>query len=243
MERFPLLRLVGAVFKDNFYFDRKLSMAIVNINNAYFLPHSLDGNALSQGLEPKLVPSSNSFLVHIQEFSQNLHVFTAKDYAHELLCQMVLEVKEILLPMNEREEKSTNLAPVVACNFPSINLEKLNEKKIFGTHIQGMLMCQFQLKVLEQLLLFCDKQGATNLILMIKDKNLAYLKTYSRFTISEKQVITPKGQYMQIVIPKNAGIYNKVLGSMEQLDKQFRYTLWRRQRYNPAIRGYLRSNS
>ena len=217
-------------------------MATVNINNAYLLAHPLNRNAFPQRLEAKSAFLHTEFLVHIQEFSPNLHAFMFKDNIHELLCEMVLEVKETLLFMNERGGKASHLAPVVACNFPSISLEKLNKKKSLGTHLQEMIMHQFQLKVLEKLLLFCDRQGATSLNLMIKDKNLNYLKAYSHFTVSEKQVITPKGQYMQIVIPTNEETYDKVLDFMEQLEQQFRYALWRRQRYNPAIRQYLKLN-
>ncbi len=105
---------------------------------------------MSQGLEAKLAPLGDSFLVHTQEFSPNLHVFRAKDYTHQLLCEMTLEVKEIFVSLEEEGEGGGYLVPVVACSFPPISLQKLNKKTSFDGYLQELLMDQFQLKVLEQ---------------------------------------------------------------------------------------------
>ena len=214
-------------------------MAKATINTT----HPLRGNGLPQGLEPELASLSHSFLVHFQEFSPYLHVFRAKDYTHGLLCEMTLEVKEIFVT----REEGGYLTPVVACSFPAISLQKLNEKTGFDGYLQELLMGQFQLKVMEQLLLFCEEKGATNLVLTANDAvhgaGLDYLKFYRFFLVSEEQVATSRGEETQIMIPADAGTYDKVVDFMDKIDREFRCALWRGQSINPAFRDYLITNA
>lgn len=201
----------------------------------------LDGNILPQGLETTSPFLNDSFLVDFQEFSRNLHVFRAIDRNHELCCEMVLEVTENLI--SEEAEDGAYLASIVACSFPSINLQKLNEKIDFDSYLQGILMFQFQLKILEQLFLFCEQKDAVRLILTIPDANLDYLEIYSRFFVSQEQVITPRGERTRVVIPTDVHTYDEIVAFMDELDKDFRKILWRGQRASPAFRDYLKSNA
>ena len=200
-------------------------MAKETVNTIY----PLRGSALSQGLEAKLATLSDSFLVHTQEFSPNLHVFRAKDYTHQLLCEMTLEVKEVFVSLEEEGEDGGYLAPIVACSFPPISLQKLNEKTSFDGYLQELLMGQFQLKVLEQLLLFCEQKDAANLMLPLNDPvneaDLDYLKFYRRFLVSEEQVTTPRGEETQIMIPTDVGTYDQVIDFMDKVDREFRCAL------------------
>lgn len=218
-------------------------MAKATVNNVYPLRRA----ALSQGLETKLATLSDSFLVDIQEFSPNLHIFIAKDYTHELLFKMTLEVKEIFVSLEEDSEGGGYFAPVVACSFPSISLQKLNEKTSFDGYLQELLMGQFQLKILDCLLLFCEQEDAANLILTlndtINDADLDYLKFYRRFLVSEEQVITSRGEETQIVIPTDVGTYDNVIDFIYKIDREFRCALWRGQSVNTAFRDYLKSNA
>jgi hypothetical protein len=207
----------------------------------------LYGNGSLQRGEAKLALLSETFLVHFQKFSPNLHIFMAKDYTHELLCEMTLEVKEILLPLSEDKEGEGHLATVVACSFPPISLEKLNEKIGFDGYLQELAMGQFQLKILEQLLLFCKQEDAVNLILtvndMVNDADLDYLKFYRRFLISEAQVVTTRGEQTQIVIPADLATYDKVVDFMGKIDREFQCALWRGQSINPIFQDYLMSGA
>jgi len=218
-------------------------MAKETVNTIY----PLRGTALPQGLEAKLAPLGDSFLVHTQEFSPNLHIFITKDYTHELLCEMTLEVKEIFVSMEEEGEGGGYLAPIVACSFPPISLQKLNEKTSFDGYLQELLMGQFQLKVLEQLLLFCEQKDAASLMLTlndtVNDADLDYLKFYRRFLVSEDQVTTPRGEETQIMIPADVGTYDSVVDFMDKIDREFRCALWRGQSINPAFRDYLKSTA
>jgi hypothetical protein len=218
-------------------------MAKETVNTIY----PLRGSALSQGLEANLATLSDSFLVHTQEFSPNLHVFRAKDYTHQLLCEMTLEVKEVFVSLEEEGEDGGYLAPIVACSFPPISLQKLNEKTSFDGYLQELLMGQFQLKVLEQLLLFCEQKDAANLMLTLNDPvneaDLDYLKFYRRFLVSEDQVTTPRGEETQIMIPTDVDTYDQVIDFMDKIDREFRCALWRGQSINPAFREYLKSTA
>ena len=218
-------------------------MAIETVNTIYPFRRT----ALTQGLEEKIVALSDSFLVHIQEFSPNLHVFMARDYTHELLCKMTLEVKEIFVSLEEEGESGGYLAPIVACSFPPISLQKLNEKTSFDGYLQELLMGQFQLKILEQILLFCEQKDAANLMLTlndtVNDADLDYLKFYRRFLVSEEQVTTARGEETQIIIPTDMDTYDSVVDFMDKIDREFRCALWRGQSINPAFREYLKSYS
>ena len=211
------------------------------VNNVHFL----NGSDFPKRGETKFVPLSETFLVHIQEFSPHLHTFMAKDYTHELLCKMTLEVKEVLV---SREQAGGGyLAPVVACSLPAINLQKLNEKTGFDSYLQELLMGQFQLKILEQLLLFCEQQDAVNLMLTlndtVNDADLDYLKFYRRFLVSEEQVTTSRGEETQIIIPTDADTYDNVIDFMDKIDREFRCALWRGQSVNTTFRDYLKLNA
>lgn len=157
-----------------------------------------------------------------------------------------MEVKEIFVSLKE-EGEGGYLAPTVACSFPPISLEKLNEKTGFDSYLQELLMGQFQLKILEQLLLFGDRQDAVNLTLTLHDTvngaGLDYLKFYRRFLVSEEQVTTPTGRETQIIIPTEVDIYDNVIDFMDKIDREFRCALWRGQSINPAFQEYLKSNA
>jgi hypothetical protein len=196
-------------------------------------------NVLLQGTETKPLSLNDSFLVDFQEFLPNLYVFRAKDYTRELLCEMTLELKEILLSL----EEEGHLAPVVACSFPSLSLQKLNEKVGFDGYLQRMLMVQFHLKILEQLLLFCEQQDAANLILTVKDADSSSLEIYRRLLVAEEPVNVSGEEQVQVVIPVDGETYDKVIDFMDKIDREFRCALWRGQSINPIFREYLKSNA
>jgi hypothetical protein len=200
-------------------------------------------NTLSQGPAAKLPSLGNSFLVHFQEFSPNLHIFRVKDYTHDLLCEMTLEVKELLVPFAEESEEEACLSRAVSCGFSNFNLQNMSEKTGLDVYLQDLLIGQFQLKILEQLLLFCEQENATNLILMVSDPDLDSVQIYSRFFASEKRVETEKGEMTEIVIPTHGGTYDSIIDFMEKIDREFRCALWRGQSINPAFRAYLKSNA
>jgi len=204
---------------------------------------SFDRNLLSQGFESKRALFNDSFLVHFEEFSSNLYAFIAKDCTHELLCEMILEVKEIFVTLEEAGEEGGHLALVVTCSFPAISLEKLNEKTGFDSYLQEMLMYRFQLKILEGLLLFCEEKGASNLILTANSLELVYLEIFSCFFVSEEQANILQGEQTQIIIPTDIHTYDVITDFMDKIDRDFQKILWCDQNTNPNFRAYLKSNA
>src|ERR1700733_12476262 len=125
------------------------------INNSDIV-HRDESDAKQTAPDPSL---QDSFLADFQEFSPNLYVLIAKDSGHELTCQMTLELKESFVYLDE-ERKEGYLVPVMACCFPSLDVQKFSEKVGWDNYLQGILMFQFQLKILEQLFLFCEEKDA-----------------------------------------------------------------------------------
>ena len=209
--------------------------------------HSSNGKVLSQKLETKLTIQKslpqNSFLVDFQELSLNLYVFRAQDLNHKLACEITLELKEGFVYSKEESEEDEYLVPIIACNFPSIDLQRFNEKVGWDEYLQGILIIQFQLKILEQLFLFCEVKNAVNLLLTINNAKFDYLEIYRRFFISEKQVITARGRQTEIVMPTDVETYDKMIAFMDEVNKDFRQTLWCEQKNNAAFRKYLKEHS
>lgn len=184
------------------------------------LPQELDINTTP----PASLPP-RSFLADFQEFSPNLYVVRATEIYHELTLEMILELKERFVYSKGEAEEEVYLAPIIACTLPRIDVQKFNEKACQDACFQEILMIQFQLKVLEQLFLFCEEKAAVNLILTMSDSNLDYLEMYRDFFISEEQVITARGEHTEVVIPTDMETYNKVIDFMDQVDKYVCQTL------------------
>ncbi len=149
----------------------------------------------------------------------------ATEIYHELTLEMILELKERFVYSKGEAEEEVYLAPIIACALPRIDVQKLNEKACKDECLQEILMIQFQLKVLEQLFLFCEEKAAVNLILTMSDSNLDYLEMYRDFFISEEQVITARGEHTEVVIPTDVETYNKVIDFMDEVDKYVCQTL------------------
>lgn len=215
-----------------------LKLIVNNTNPTY-------GNVVSQDLEtnqtPLLSPPLGTFIVDFQEFSKNLFIFRAHDLNLKLKFEMTLELKEGFA--FSQEEVEEHLVPIVTCNFPSINVSKFNETACWDEYLQGILMFQFQLKILEQLFLFCEERDAVNLTMVFNDTDLNYLEIYRRFSISEEEFLTSRGVQTKIVIQTDVGAYDNVIDFMDDIDTDLRQTLWHDQKSNPAFRKYLLNNS
>jgi hypothetical protein len=125
-------------------------------------------------------------------------------------------------------------------------VQKFNAKVGFDAYLQGVVIFQFQLKILEQLLLFCGEKASVNLILTVNDANLDYLDyldIYSRFITSAKKVTSAKEEQTESVIPTDVETYEEVVDFMNEVEKQFRKTLWREQTVNLAFREYLKGHA
>jgi hypothetical protein len=140
-------------------------------------------------------------------------------------------------------EEEEYLVRILTCNFPSIDVSRFNEKVGVDEYLQGILMVQFQLKILEHLFLFCEEKEAVNLILTFNETDLDYLEIYRGFFIFEEEVITARGMQTKIIIPTEAKTYDDVIDFIDDVDTDLRQTLWHGQKFNPVFRKYLINHS
>ncbi len=189
------------------------------------------------------IPPQDPFLIHSRQIAHNLYTFSAHDSGHGLFCEMNVEIKESYTYSQEAGEERKYLVPMAFCNFPNIDTQRLNKKVCWDEYLQGSIMVQFQLKILEQLLLFCDEKDATHLILTINDVNDDYIEIYRPFALSEEQVITTEGEQTEIVISIDVETYDEAVDFMDKFDMDFQKTLWFHQKANPIFRKYLIDHS
>jgi len=185
------------------------------------------------------VGAKNSFFVNFRPLSQSLYAVSAYDLGHGLACEMNIEIKESYVYSQENGEDCNYLVPMALCNFPSIDTQRLNEKVCWDEYLQGSLMIQFQLKILEQILLFCEGKEATHLTLTLNAHNDDYLEVYRPFALSKEHITTTKDDQIEILMSTDTQTYDNVVDSIEEFDSDFQKTLWRHQKTNPIMRRYI----
>lgn len=183
--------------------------------------------------------SPATLLSHYQEISPNLYVFRFRDAHHELSCEITLELKSNFA-LSGKMGEGDYLVPVLTGDFPSIDVQQLQRKVPWDDYLHVVLTIRFHLKILEQLLLFCKEKHAANLSLSFEEANLDYMEVFRHFFIFKTEVLTPKGEQTEIVIPINSETYGELFKFMNRLSHDFRQNLWRDQKINPAYRQYLK---
>jgi hypothetical protein len=83
---------------------------------------------------------------------------------------------------------------VVLCHFPNILTEQLNEFIEEDETLHGMIMVQFQMKILEQLLLFSSDHEALSLFIHTENTSEGHaLGIYRKSAIYEDKIPTTTG--------------------------------------------------
>jgi len=174
-----------------------------------------------------------SFTAEVHVRGPNLYSLLARDLFDHLECELILETEE---------RDSDSLEPVaVICHFPNISDEKLQDHIWLDDTLYGIIMIQFQIKLLEQLLLFCATHYASKLIIFADDVQADALGVYQDFLTYHDQTLTYKGEKTEMVIPADRATFDAWIDFMEKITIDFRQTLWREQRSNPFIRQYLKN--
>jgi hypothetical protein len=57
------------------------------------------------------------------------------------------------------------------------------------------------------------------------------------------ETLTENGEQTEMVIPTDREAFDKWYGFMTEMSLKFEQDLWREQRFNPAIRNYLKSRT
>jgi hypothetical protein len=154
-----------------------------------------------------------------------------------------LEIQDMFGTDGIEDGEEDSLAPMLMADFPPLDGQLLCYKVHGDEYLYNMLMIRFYLNVLDDLLVFCEDYHVQGLMLTVRDDHLRVVETYQPFITKEMQEFTDKGERTQVIIPTFVDTYDALVDLMDNMDRDFRQTLWRQQRNNPIIRAYLKSCS
>jgi hypothetical protein len=175
--------------------------------------------------------SKSGFSVDVKKIGCTLYEMYIRDQPHDLECDLTLELEG---------SSGTTLSKTVICHLPNILKEDnklLNEEEL----LYGQIMIQFQMKILEQLLLFCARFCASYLVIYMDDDQAEGFGIYQDFLISQDPTLTENGEKTEMVIPADKETLADWRNFMAEATLSFEQELWREQRFNPVIRQYLKS--
>lgn len=179
------------------------------------------------------LPQQNQeFSCEIRMRSPFLYTLVARDKKHYLNCELTLEL----------ERNDPNSLSVI-CHFTPIDDEALHHFVLEDENLLGMILIHFQMKLLQQLLSFCDEQNASELIIRIDEGEEEAFGIYQEVVSYADKVPGKDGQVTEIVISTNSETLDHWAKFMNEVSQSFRQTLWRDQRTNHAIQAYLKFNS
>jgi hypothetical protein len=184
-----------------------------------------------------------TLLFDCREISSNLYIFMARDLDHELACEMTLELTEGFAPAADGIHEEDYIVPILTCNSLSIDVSRFNEKVCWDAYLQAMLLLQFQLKILEELLLFCEEKDVVTIMLTLNDTEEDDIEVFQRFSLSSERVITPNGEQAKIVIQAGTKTYDSIIDFIDEINRNFHQALWRNQKTNAAFRNYIKGHS
>jgi hypothetical protein len=174
------------------------------------------------------IPSNAGFSSEIRNMGPHIYELNIQDPFHDLGCSLILDL-----------EKSGGKTKAV-CHFPDI----LNESNRFleeDEDLYGIIMVQFQMKVLEQLFMFCANHNAFQLTIYMDGAQAEGFGIYRDFLNHCHKGLTESSEKTEITLPTDGETFNKWLAFMAEMNFQLEQGLWCEQRSNPAIRHYLKS--
>ena len=174
------------------------------------------------------------FSVETRNKGHHLYEMIIQDPSHYLSCTLDLEVEEYC----DREEGIAD--GTVICYFPPIDDSLLNTFIEMDEVLYGMIMVQFQMKVLEQLFLFCAAHYTSQLIIYMNDEQAEKFGIYDDFLSHDGKTLTLKGEKTELVLPANYQTFDKWIDFMDKTSRGFRQSLWKDKASNFTIRSYLK---
>jgi hypothetical protein len=183
--------------------------------------------------DSKKTLSTEQFSANIHPNGPFLYTMTVQDPSHFLACELVLEV--------EAKQKYTELNTVI-CHLPSIQEDDLSNLVEDDETLFCVIMIQFQMKILGQLLLFCINQKAAELKIYADDTYAGNLGIYHEFLSYGDPKDADSTDYLEIVVPINQQTYTEWIDFMNQICLKLRQSLWQNQKKNFAIKKYLKSH-
>ena len=128
------------------------------------------------------------------------------------------------------------------CHFPGIFDEKLVGYVWGDETLLGIILIQFQMKIMEQLLLFCANHYASQLVIYVEDDQDEVLGIYREFLYTEYLLLNQTNDNTQLTIPTHQYTFQNWSKFMNKVTLKFGQTLWQKQRTNPAVRHYLKTH-
>jgi hypothetical protein len=171
------------------------------------------------------------FTAKLSRIESHLYRITVRDPSHYLSCDLALEI---------RESGDESAFGDVVCHFPTIQDEYLRAFVWEDATLLSIILMQFHIKILEQLLLFCANHNALKLIIHANPLEAGPLEVYQDFIVHTDQVLTPQGRNTALVIPTDRAAHDKLIDYMEQIRTDFRDLLREDRHSNPIIHQYLK---
>jgi hypothetical protein len=172
-------------------------------------------------------PSTTSFTVKAHKIGSRLYEMTIQDSFHELACDLVMEIE------GNGEETA------VVCHFPSFmdDSHKLLDE---DEDLYGIIMIQFQMKVLDHLFLFCTEHKASQLSIYMDDDQAEGFCIVQAFLTHCDESIMEYHEKTEMLISTDQNILGEWRTFMKKTNLELEQDLWRQQRHNLVIRNYLR---
>lgn len=174
---------------------------------------------------------NGEFRVDVKNIGFNIYEMIVQDPSHFLGCSLTLELEEKLDKAEQRR---------IICHFPSIYGEKLREFIEEDDTLYEVIM--IQMKILEELLLFCSSHHASQLIIYTDDTQAEELGVYQEFLIYREQTFMKNSEQTKITIPSNRKTFDAWIEFMQETNLKLDQELWRNQRSSLAVRHYLKSH-
>ncbi|MEI8295648.1 MAG: hypothetical protein WCG04_03890 [Alphaproteobacteria bacterium] len=174
-----------------------------------------------------------NFTAEVMAKSPSSYVITARDSFNCLASEFTLEIED-------REEEG-ELGHVVVCNFSPIVDDQLRDWTTLDETLIDIIVAEFQMKVLESLLLFCSAKNVANLVIQIDDADGDALGIYLRLAAYKDKIPKYYRKLIQLTIPINQKTFDKWDFWMAKVNQDFRYALWTSQRNSDVI-TYFKSH-
>lgn len=180
---------------------------------------------------PQSASSNTGFTANLKKKGSDLYEMKIQDSFHDMECDLILEIE------NEDVGETT-----VICHFPPFFGES-NKFMEEDEALYGIITLQFQMKVLEQLFMFCADHNASQLAIYMDDDQAEGFGIYQDFLIYCDETLTENGEKTVMVIPTDRESFDKWRRFMAETSLRFEQDLWREQRFNSTLRRYLLSRA
>lgn len=159
------------------------------------------------------------FKIVVRKIAPNIYVMRAENASHFLACELRLEIKT--------HDQQTQ----AICHFPRINNKKIHAICERAHLIYNIITILFQASLLNQLLIFCEKQGASHLVIVPHySSNLSFYQEFLR----DLGVVQDK-RYAEMIIPATHETRLKLTSFLQDTCFNLKIVLKAAQETNPRI--------